>query len=243
MKPSLADRVALVTGASRSVGRSIARALARAGARVGIAVGTGEDVSRVAGELRAAGVPVHAVVADVSVSADVQSLVAEVRLHLGPIDLLVNSPGLAEWEEHPRWEGHREAWGRILAVNVRGPMLCCHAVLPGMIAAGRGHVFNVTTLTGAPGGPIDSAYAVSNAALLRLTESLGIALVGTGVSIFDVRPGLIRTAMTNGQPIGTDALHATWTPPERTGEMIVRLAAERNEVLSGRFIHAAPVLG
>jgi 3-oxoacyl-[acyl-carrier protein] reductase len=218
--------VALVTGTRCGIGQSVAFALARAGARVGIAVRTAEEMSRVAGELRAAGAPVHAVAADVSVPGDVQSLVAEIRLYLGPIDLLVNNAGLAEWEDRPLWEAHREAWGRIIAVNVRGPMLCCHAVLPAMIAAGRGHVFNVNSPAGARGGPIDSAYAVSKAALSRLTESLGNALTGTGVSVFDVSPGL-----------------AAWTPPEGTGEMIVRLASGGHEALSGRFIHADPVLG
>jgi NAD(P)-dependent dehydrogenase (short-subunit alcohol dehydrogenase family) len=124
-----------------------------------------------------------------------------------------------------------------MAVNVRGPMLCCHAVFPGMIAAGRGHVFNVNSLAGNRAMPTGSAYGVSKAALFRLTESLGAALQGTGVAIFDVSPGLVRTAMTKDLGIYRNVPEAEWIPPERIGELIVRLSAGGYEDLSGRFVH------
>lgn len=215
MRP-LEGRVALVTAAGDGVGRRVALALGRAGARVGIAARTDGDVTRLAGELRAAGASAHTVVGDVSVPADVRSIVDEISLRLGPIDLLVNCSEI-NGEGRPR-AGDREAWWRIIALNVRGPMLCCHAVLPGMIAAGRGHVFNVTGAIGHPAVPLDSAYGASNAALFRLTESLGAALQGTGVAIFDV------------------------SPAEHIGEIIVRLAAGRSGNLAGRTVHADPVL-
>ena len=129
----------------------------------------------------------------------------------------------------------------MLDVNVLGPVRLCSLVLPGMVARGRGYVINVTSLQGSRAFPGCSAYGASKAALMRLTDTMAGDLAGTGVVVFDISPGVVRTAMT--QEPGLAALLADipdedWTPAARTGEVVAALTGGRFDALSGSFVHA-----
>ena len=119
---------------------------------------------------------------------------------LGPLDLLVNNAG-TESASGPLWEQDPTDWWRVFEVNVRGPMLCCRAVLPGMVERGRGRIVNVGS-----GGSylpvragsiaLGTAYGPSKAALGRFSELLAAQVGGLGVHVFLISPGLVRTALT-----------------------------------------------
>lgn len=230
--------MALVTGSGRGIGRETARGLARQGVRVAVQARSGTQVAETVDLVRADGGTAMASVGDVSDPRYVRSAVRSIVRELGPIDLLVNNAGLTDPTEAPVWESDPDGWWDVVAINLRGPMLTCSAVVPDMLGRGRGRVVNVNTLAASRTDPSYSAYAAAKAGLMRLTDSMDAALAGSGVSVFDVSPGLVRTAMTAGMPMWAEAPPEGWTPVEHVVDLIIRLARGDGDALSGRFIHA-----
>jgi 3-oxoacyl-[acyl-carrier protein] reductase len=222
----LADGVALVTGGGRGIGANVARALAEDGWDVVVAARTRNEIDDVA-----AGIGARAIELDVASPASVAAVFAEV----GRVDLLVNNAGVGGahagfLDEDP------DDWWRLFEVNVRGPFLCCRAVVPGMIERGGGRIVNVAS--GAAylpsGGTFSTAYGPSKAALHRFSELLAAQLAPEGVFVFSISPGLVRTAMTEDS-FGDDA---PWTPPECAPTLVRKLASGRYDALAGRYLHA-----
>jgi len=218
------EGVALVTGGGRGIGARVARELAAAGMRVAVTGRTREQVEAVAAEI--GGVPL---VGDVSRLGDVERWVAA----LGDVDLLVANAGIASWEQRA-WEMDPDEWWHVLEVNVLGVYLCCRAVIPGMIARGRGRI--VITGSGASylPGSTNTAYAASKAAVGRFGETLAEQLEPHGIPVFVISPGLVQTDMTD-EAFPEDA---PWTPPELAPRLVRTLASGRADALSGRYIHA-----
>jgi NAD(P)-dependent dehydrogenase (short-subunit alcohol dehydrogenase family) len=220
-----------VTGGGRGIGRSIALELAGAGMQVAVSARSGDQVREVAGAVGGL-----AIEADVSSPPDVERMVAAVEGELGPIDLLVNNAGI-ERARGFAWEDDPEDWWHVFEVNVRGPFLCCRAVLPGMVERGRGRIVNVSS--GAAylpvrGAGLGTAYGASKAALSRFSELLAHQTRDRGISVFHISPGLVRTSMTEGV-FGDDA---PWTPPELAPRLVRAIAEGRLDPLSGRYLHA-----
>src|SRR5262245_2954348 len=196
------DRVALVTGGGRGIGANIARELADAGMRVAVSSRTRDEVESVARHIEGL-----AVVADVSKRADVERMVDDVESQLGPIELLVANAGMGN--HGLAWELDPAEWWRVFEVNVLGVHLCCRAVIPGMLEQGGGRIVVVGSGASYLPGATESGYTASKAGVGRYAETLNNALEGR-VHVFLVSPGLVRTAMTEGQ----FADDAPWTPPE-----------------------------
>jgi 3-oxoacyl-[acyl-carrier protein] reductase len=224
----LEGQVALVTGGGRGIGADVARELAGNGMRVAVSARTRQQVEAVAAEIGGLGI-----VADVSDAESVHGMVEQVERELGPIDLLVANAGGGRYGT--TWERDPAEWWQTFEVNVLGVHLCCRAVIPGMLARGRGRI--VITGSGAsylPGAMRSSAYAASKAAVGRFGEILARQVADAGVSVFVISPGLVRTEMTEGVfPDG-----APWTPPECAPRLVAALASGRFDALSGRYLHA-----
>jgi 3-oxoacyl-[acyl-carrier protein] reductase len=223
---SLEGRVALVTGGGSGVGANIARGLAHAGMDVWV---TGRTAARI--EAVAAEIGGHALAGDVSQENDVTRWFEQAD----PVDLLVNNAGV----QGPTVTFDQEelaSWWRVFEINVRGVFLCCRAVVPRMLARGRGRIVNVAS--GAaylpPGGFPSTAYGPSKAAVHRFSEMLAAQLGPRGVFVFAISPGLVRTAMTESH-WGDDA---PWTPPECAPQLVLALATGEFDALTGRYLHA-----
>src|SRR4029079_9248415 len=132
------------------------------------------------------------VTVDVTDPGAVERMVREVEESLGSVDLLVNNAGSAG-PIGPTWVTDPDDWWRCLEVNLRGPMLCSRAVLPGMIARGRGRIVNVASGAGTQAIPNLSAYGVSKTALIRLTEIVAAEVASSGIVLFAIEPGTVRT--------------------------------------------------
>jgi len=236
-------QVALVTGAGRGIGREIAVALAREGMRVGLVGRTPATLAAAADECTAAGAAdaVDAVVApaDVTDRAEVARAVATVVDRLGPVDLLVANAGVREETATRPWETDPDEWWRVVETNLRGVLLLDHAVVPAMVERARGRVLHVGSGMGQRPRPRGewSAYAVSKAGLARLTDSLAAALDGTGVTVLEMSPGLVRTDMT--ETMWGPAQDQPWSPVEAMTGAVLRFATGELDTLHGRFVHAA----
>jgi NAD(P)-dependent dehydrogenase (short-subunit alcohol dehydrogenase family) len=241
---NLHGQTAVVTGGGRGLGRAFAQALAAAGASVVI-------VARTAGELRdtaaAIGSGVKAFPADVSDAAALRSAFADI----GPVDLLVNNAGMLG-PIGPFWEADFDDWWRTMEVNVRGALLCAHAVLPAMIARRRGRIINV--VTSAFPAPYLSPYLASKTALLRATECLAAEAKPHGVSLFSMAPGTVRTEMSMHSVQSAEGQKwIPWfkrifderldVPAERPAQLVLELASGAMDPLSGLFLTPFDDLG
>jgi len=234
------EGVALVTGGGRGIGRAIAQRLAADGMRVAVAARTHHEVEEVA---RAIGGV--ALVLDVTDREAVTSAVDLVEQELGPIDLLVNNAGALE-AGGPAWERSPEEWWRVFEVNVLGSFLPMRAVLPRMIERRRGRVVNLgsqSAYSRIDESPTYSAYMGSKAALARITEALAHDARAHGVFVFAIRPGSVRTAITEQMlaELGEAAAELpedVWTPPEQAADLVAFIATGALDALSGRHIDA-----
>src|SRR5579884_3272129 len=138
------EQVALVTGGGRGLGREFAVALGRAGMRVAVASRSAEQLNATLELLRSNGIPSTAVCTDVTDEDAVRKMVSRTEEELGPVGVLVNAAGVGP-PFGPTWETESAAWWRNIEVNLKGPMLCSTAVLPGMIARRGGQIINIAS--------------------------------------------------------------------------------------------------
>ena len=179
---------ALVTGVTRGIGRSLVEHL----------VADGWDVAAVARDEAALGALAAAWDGRVTpYAADVTDgpRLAEVAAQVGDLDLVVANAG-ALLGAGAVWESDPDSWWRGVEVNLRGVYLTLHAVLPRMIARGSGRIVVLASGIGTGPSPYDSGYGASKAAVLHLASTVEAELAGSGVHVFPVSPGMVRTDMT-----------------------------------------------
>ncbi len=237
---SLDGRTALVTGASRGIGAATARALDRAGARVVLCARSHDALADVANELR--NTPV-VIALDLGDPAAPEELAAEALGAMGGhIDILVNNAALGVRMDSIDLDG--ATIDRMLQLNVRNLLLLTTALIPAMVAAGRGSVVNVSSVSGRQGTPRRSGYAASKGAVDALTRSLAMEFGPSGVRVNAVAPGVIDTVMwaknkaIPGVVEGIEAQTALrrWGSPEDVADVIVFLASD-----AARFVTAQTI--
>ena len=174
-----------------------------------------------------------------------EALVEQVERTLGPIDVLVNNAAIGG-TMGPFAQTDPDAWWEVQVVNLRGPVYCSRAVLPGMLQREHGRIINISSGAGFEAWPLASAYAVSKAALFRLSEDLAAETGKHGVQVFAITPGLVHTAMVEqalhcGEP-SIEQEFREWLatdqdiPPDRAAHLVVFLASGQGDALSGRFL-------
>ena len=212
----------MVTGGGRGIGANVARSLAGDGWTVTVTGRSRDEIDAVAAELHG-----RAVAMDVASRESVERGFSEI----GPVDLLVANAGMGD--HAVTWEQDPDEWWQTFLVNVFGVHLCCRAVIPSMLERGTGRI--VITGSGASylPGTSATAYPASKAAVCRYGETLNNELEGR-IPVFVISPGLVRTAMTEGN-FSDDA---PWTPPELAPELVRKLATGTYDMLAGRYIHA-----
>ncbi len=188
----LQGKVALVTGASRGIGRAIAIAFAKAGAAVVVTARSAEPLEQLVAEIAAGGRVALAIPADLAVEADIQRI-ADATLHrFGRLDILVNNAAII----HPRIDlvdFDPALWRQVLDVNLTAVALLTRAILPSMIAQRSGKVINISSIGGRKGARGRSAYRVTKAALISLTESVAAEVKQHGIDVNCICPGGVDT--------------------------------------------------
>lgn len=185
-------RTALVTGASRGIGPLIARAIAGEGTRVILTGRSRSDLEAVSGEFAAAGAEVSFIVADLTDPGAAERLAEDIERRHGGVDLLVNNAG-----GDPLREFHAmtlEENLRTLQLNLIAPVALTHAVLPGMLRRGRGHIVNISAMAGRVSFPYTEVYAAAKDGLIAFTRVLRADYRPRGVSASVLILGAIRDA-------------------------------------------------
>ena len=182
-------KIALVTGASSGIGEATARKLAAAGYDLILAARRLDRLQQLAKTLS---VESHLIQLDVRDCEAVNKAIAGLPQRWQGIDLLVNNAGLSRHLEKLH-EGHTEAWDEMIDTNVKGLLYVSRAVIPGMVARGKGHVINVGSIAGHEVYPNGNVYCASKFAVDALTKGMMIDLVDTPVRVSTVDPGMVET--------------------------------------------------
>jgi NAD(P)-dependent dehydrogenase (short-subunit alcohol dehydrogenase family) len=223
-------RVAIVTGASRGIGRAIALALAERSVAVALASRHERGLVSVANEIETRGGRSCVVPTDVADEERVAAMVAETERRLGPVDLLVNNAGVVD--RRTVVETGAPDWDRVLDVNLKGAFLCTRAVLPGMIARGRGRIVNLSSISGRLGTPLLAAYCASKWGLLGFAKAAAEEVREHGIQIFSVCPGSVDTEMLRQGLPGAEPAMA----PEDVAAVVLYLSTGAPDAMTGAAV-------
>jgi len=235
----LANKVAVVTGASRGLGKAMAIELAKAGAKVAVAARTVEPgESRLPGTIletvktiEELGGRALAVRCDISKEDDVDALIQEVNQKLGPVDILINNAGIGMPKSFLQLTVKN--WDLLMGVNLRGTFLGTKAVLPQMVERRTGHIINLSSIL-AVNIKFSIPYGASKAAIERFTLGLAKEMKKHNVAVNALRPGFTATEAVKVELPDTDT--SAWQQPEMWGKYTVLVAAQDAESLTGRIL-------
>ena len=228
---------AVITGAGRGIGAGLALGLAHRGYDLALLGRTPEHLEDVARRIAAqTDAQVAIVPVDVVDPAAVLAAAESVGAALGAVDLLVHNAGVVEHAELPFAEDDVEDIWRVIEVNLRGPLLLTHALLPAMLAAGGARIVHLNSGAGHKPLSTISGYGISKGALARLTTMLDAQYRDRGVLAFDLAPGVVRTDMTASMPVHDT--RTDWTPVEDVVAMLAAIGSGELDALAGRFVHA-----
>jgi len=238
----LADKVALVTGASRGIGRGIALEMAREGADVVVNY-TRSDMKagKVARDIQALGRRSLSVKADVSISGQVQAMRKRVLREFGGVDILVNNAGV---HHHLKsWEIEDAEWRHVLGVNLDGVFYCSRAFSQEMRRKKWGRIINISSINAFTGTDHEAHYGTSKAAVVGLTKSLALELAGYNITVNAIAPGWIETDMTSGMTSKEKNKALELVPLRRMGQpediahVAAFLASDKASFITGQTIH------
>ena len=182
-------RAVVITGASSGIGEACARSFAAAGASLWIAARRGDRLEALADALaESPGGKPEVRVLDVRKPAAVEAFAQAA----GPPEVLVNNAGLSRGLS-PLHEGDLLDWEEMIDTNLKGLLLVNRAFLPGMVAAGKGHLIHMGSIAGREVYPGGNVYCATKHAVDALTRSLRLDLNGTGVRVSTVDPGLVES--------------------------------------------------
>jgi NAD(P)-dependent dehydrogenase (short-subunit alcohol dehydrogenase family) len=190
MDLGLKGKIALVTGAGSQIGfgKAISLTLAKEGCDIAVNDINLEDAKKTAAEVKALGRKAIAVKADVTKKAEVQEMVKKVLVEFGKIDILVNNAGGI----HPQGaflEQKEEIWDKDFNLDIKGPMFCAQAVLPGMQERKYGKIINISSSVPKMAFPNVSTYSMSKAAIYVFTRGLAGSVIKQGITVNSVAPG------------------------------------------------------
>ena len=232
----LADRTAIVTGASRGIGRAIAVALAGAGADVAVNYRThAADARDVVSAIRGIGRRAAAIQADVSLAAGAARLAADTGQQLGPIDILVNNAAITRPQAVE--DISEKDWDELIDVNLKSCFLMTQAVLPGMRQRKWGRILNITSVAAQTGGLVGPHYAASKAGQAGLTHYYANLLAKEGITVNSIAPALIATDMVTANPRARPDIIPVgrFGQPDEVAEVAVVMV--RNGYMTGQTVN------
>jgi NAD(P)-dependent dehydrogenase (short-subunit alcohol dehydrogenase family) len=230
----LAGQVALVSGAGRGIGRAVAEAFAREGARVGLLARGRAELEQAAGAIEGSGGSALVVPGDAAEDGVAARAVEAVLGRFGRLDCLVTAQGAGAFG--PLEESRLADWDAMLRANLTATYLLCRAVLPPMLAAGRGTIVVVASLAAVRAIPGCAADSASKAGVLGLARALAAEVRGRGVRVAALCPGAVDTPFWDTIPSPPD--RARMLRPEAVAEAAVLVAAQPPGTFVEEVVHA-----
>ncbi len=236
---SLKGKVAVVTGAARGLGRAIAERLAEDGVHVAWWDLNLEGAEETAEIVRKLGVKAIACGGDASSAGDIASAADKTKRELGRVSILVNNAALSPF---CRFEDLTEdAFMQLISINLKGPFLCCKAMIPDMVEDGWGRVINISSSSAQTGAKSMAHYVASKGGVIGLTKALALEYAESGVTVNNVPPNFVDTPGLRNAPVDVEAFAQT-TPMKRTGKprniaaAVAFLASEDADYITGHTL-------
>jgi NAD(P)-dependent dehydrogenase (short-subunit alcohol dehydrogenase family) len=242
--------VAIVTGGRRGIGLGIAKALAAEGFDIAVTgIEDGDTATRaLLAELAGDGGRALYVKGDLADLSGHAATVAEIEGRLGAIACLVNNAGIAPVVRGDVLDLTPGNFDTIVATNLRGTVFFTQAVVRAMLgskpAAGPRSIVNITSVSAALSSPERLDYCMTKAALSAFSQGLALRLAETGIAVFELRPGIVRSDMTAGVAAKYDALiegglvpMKRWGEPDDIGRAAAALATGRFAFATGAVIN------
>jgi len=189
----LKDRVAIVTGGASGIGRATCLALAAEGATVAVADLDEARAQGVAGEIEKAGPPALAVRTDVTIGDSVRAMVKAVIARFGRVDVLVNNAGWDKME--PFLENTEDTWDKVIAINLKGQILCARTVLDDMVPRQSGRIVNIASDAGRVGSSGECVYSAAKGGVIAFTKGLAREVARYKINVNCVCPGPTDTPL------------------------------------------------
>ncbi len=238
------DSVVVVTGGASGIGRAVCLAFAHGGARVAVADVNAAGADAVAGAVGEAGGGGLAVAMDVTSRASVAGGIESVLARWGRIDVLANVAG---WDRIAPFVDTTEAfWDKVIAINFRGILATCHAVLPSMIARKSGVIVNVASEAGRAGSSGEAVYSGAKGAVIAFSKAVAREVARYGIRVNVVAPGLTDTPLLQAivaegnEKLVSAIVKATplqrLARPEEVADAVVFLASEKASFVTGQTV-------
>lgn len=188
---SIVGKVAVVTGGGGGIGQATCLRLSADGALIAIwdiDMEGAQETARLIAEAKGRAIVCNANVAS---TASIAAALEQTQRELGPVSILINNAALTGSSTFE--DMTEEQWDRMIEVDLKGPFLCCKAILPEMVAAGWGRIVNITSSSIQMGSPCMAHYIAAKSGLSGLTKALAVEYAPTGVTVNSIPPGYIDT--------------------------------------------------
>ena len=237
----LAEKLVLVTGASRGIGQAIALTLGDAGA---IVVGTAtsekgaEAITKQFAKNKITG---QGMILNVTDDNNIAELMKNINEKYGTVDILINNAGITRDNILIRMK--QEEWDEIISTNLASVFKMSKAVLRGMMKKKAGRIVSITSVVGAMGNSGQTNYAAAKAGIMGFTKSLAREVGSRGITVNTVAPGFIQTDMTDALPEDQKEALAAQIPMARLGSVdeiaqtVLFLAGEGGSYITSQTLH------
>lgn len=238
-------KVALITGGSRGIGLGIAQKMAEAGFNLAInGIRADSDVQDVLESLKKLGSDVIYCQGDISKKEDRNSILEKIEKHFGKLNVLINNAGVAPKERKDILEASEESFDYLISTNLKGPYFLTQSVANWMLvqkqkdANFEGSIINVSSISATVASINRGEYCISKAGVAMATQLFAVRMAEVGIPVFEVRPGIIKTDMTekvsqkyNDLIENGLCLTKRWGLPEDVGKTVAAIA-------NGNFLYS-----
>lgn len=236
----LDGKTALVTGGASGIGRATVMELARMGAQVICADVNEAKSAEVIKDAGDTNLQVEAVAIDLAVPKSVRSCASDVLARHGRVDILVNGAG---WNDiQPYMENASEYMDRVIAINLGGPVHLTQALLPPMIAAGKGKIVNISSDAGRVGSSGETVYAAAKGGVMAFTKSLAREVARYSINVNCICPGPTDTPMlaSRSEKLREAFIRAIpfhrFAKPQEIADAILFFASPRSDYITGQIL-------
>lgn len=227
MPHQLAEKVALVTGASRGIGRAISIALAREAATVVLTARSKEKLNETVEQVRQTGSDAEVLPTELADEEAIRNLIQVIDEKHGRLNILVNNAGVTHSAKLQ--DTATADWDRCFQINARAPFIVCRQALPLLEKAPSAYIVNIASVVGVKGYPLQSAYTASKHALRGMTMSLAEELKGTNIRVHLLCPGGVNTELV--EHVRPDIKKQDLMQPEEIAELVLFLVTHRGNAV------------